>query len=151
HRADLARRVLERAYAGSYLESVAIARLMQRITERIRAAHAAQLERVLEDAMRSYRIAMTDMRQTHGTLTDDVTYFGFPADYVPFPVRADNDFRAGNNFEDVLRTTLEFVADARVQEETAISSSRSFDTDAASFQAELVRLQRSYEERVAPK
>lgn len=150
HRADLARRVLERAYAGSYLESVAIARLMQRITERIRAAHAAQLERVLEDAMRSYRIAMTDMRQTHGTLTDDVTYFGFPADYVPFPVRADNDFRAGNNFEDVLRTTLEFVADARVQEETAISSSRSFDTDAASFQAELVRLQRSYEERVAP-
>ncbi|UJR82189.1 WAP domain-containing protein [Sandaracinus amylolyticus] len=150
HRADLARHVLERAYAGSYLESVAIARFMQRIAEQVDAAHAPQMQLALDDAMRRYRVAMTDMRQVHETLTDDVTYFGFPADYVPFPVRADNDFRAGNAFEDVLRTTLEFVAEARGHEETAIGSSRAFDTDAASFQAELVRLQRSYEERLAP-
>lgn len=150
HRADLARTVLERAYTGSYLESVAIARLMQRITEQTGASHAAQMELALEDAMRRYRVAMTDMRETHETLTDEVTYFGFAADYVPFPVRADGDFRSGNAFEDVLRTTLEFLADARSQEDIAISSSRAFDTDSASFQAELVRLQRSYEERVGP-
>jgi hypothetical protein len=150
HRADLARTVLERAYTGSYLESVAIAQLMKRITEQTGTSHAAQMELALENAMRSYRVAMTDMRQTHETLTDDITYFGFPADYVPFPVRTQTDFLAGNAFEDIWRTTAEFLNDARNQEEVAISSSRAFDTDSASFQAELVRLQRSYEERVAP-
>jgi hypothetical protein len=150
HRAELARTVLERAYTGSYLESVAIAQLMKSIAEQTGASNAAQMELALEDAMRSYRVAMTDMRQTHETLTDDVTYFGFPADYVPFPVRTQADFLAGNAFEDILRTTTEFLNDARNQEEVAISSSRAFDTDSASFQAELVRLQRSYEDRVAP-
>jgi hypothetical protein len=150
HRPDLALTVLGRAYSGSYLESVAIAQLMKSIAKGAGTSHAAQLELALEDAMRRYRVAMTDMRQTHETLTDDVTYFGFPADYVPFPVRTQTDFLAGNAFEDILRTTAEFLADARNQEEVAIGSSRAFDTDSASFQAELVRLQRSYEERVSP-
>lgn len=149
HRPDLARSVLERAYAGSYLESIAITRLMHRIAESAGLASRDELFRAVEDAQRRYRIALTEMREVHEELDDEILFFGYTGEYVPFPVR-DSEFRGSNPFEDVLLTTDRFVADARSAEDAAISGSRSFDTDAAQFQAELVRLTRSYEERLGP-
>ncbi|AKF05186.1 hypothetical protein [Sandaracinus amylolyticus] len=148
-RTDLARGVLERAYAGSYMESVAIAQLMTSIADRFPALSRDQLVRSIEDAQRRYSIALTEMRAEYEALSDDVTYFGYPADYVPIPVR-DSEFRGSNAFEDVLGTTDIFLAEARRAEDEAIASSRAFDTDSEQFQAELVRVRRGYEERLGP-
>lgn len=150
NRPGLARQVLERAYTASYLESIVIAQLMHRIADRTESTSRDEIERAIEDAQRGYAVSLADMREVYGGISDDVTYFGFAADYVPFPVRDDNDTRASNAFEDVLRTSELFVSAARRAEDEAITSARSFDSDAVSFESELVRIGRSYEDRLGP-
>ncbi|MFO0744653.1 MAG: hypothetical protein U1F43_03130 [Myxococcota bacterium] len=150
HRPDLARAVIGRAYATTYLESAMLGRFMLAVQARTSVAARDQVVRSLEDATRRYRVALQEMREVHDSITDAPTFFGYPADYVPFPVRDDADTRASNAFEDVLRTTLETVDAARRVEDIALESSRSFDTDQASFEEELVRIAANYEDRLGP-
>lgn len=149
-RPDLARAVIRRAYASIYLESSQLADLMLSIQRRTSPAARAQVVASLELASLRYRVALQEMRAVHESVSDTPTFFGYAADYVPFPVRDNNDTRASNAFEDVLRQTLETVDAARRMEELALSSSREFDTDQASFEEELARIAVNYADRVSP-
>lgn len=149
-RPDLARGVIRRAYASIYLESAQLADLMLAIQRRTSPAARDQVIASLELASLRYRVALQEMRAVHESVSDTPTYFGYAADYVPFPVRDNNDTRASNAFEDVLRQTLETIDAARRMEELALASSREFDTDQASFAEELARIAVNYADKVSP-
>ncbi|WP_236515341.1 hypothetical protein [Sandaracinus amylolyticus] len=147
-RSDLARRVLERAYSETFLESVILSRLMLRIADRVRASQRAQIVSEIEQAQRRYRVALGEMREVHATLRDDVNAFGFAPDYVPLPAVDESDTRFSNAFEAVLGIARLRAETARRYEDDAIASNRSFETDEASFQAELVRIALAHEQRL---
>lgn len=150
NRPDLARRVLERAYAATHLEAAVLGRMMVLVERRSSNTTRDEIIRAIELAQRRYRVALQEMRAAYQAITDQTTLFGYAPDYVPFPVRDDRDFRSSNGFEDVFNTAREYVETARRLEDTALTSSRDFDVDAASFQAELVRIAQTYEGRLAP-
>ncbi len=147
-RPDLARAVSERAYAGTYVESVALANLIQRIYVIAGGADRAQLQRALEETQARYRAALLDLGEVHNSITDEVSFFGYPADYIPFP-SLDNGGVDRNAFEAVLQVVQSRVEPARNREQAAIQSAREFRTDAANFQAELTRITRTYEGQLA--
>jgi hypothetical protein len=146
-RSDLARRVVERAYTSAYLESVILSRLMLDIAK----ASGGQREQVvsaIEQAQSRYRVALSEMRDVYASISDDVNAFGFTADYVPFPAIDDADTRFNNAFEVLLGTARRRADTARRDEDLALASNRQFETDAESFQAELVNIARSHEQRL---
>jgi hypothetical protein len=81
----------------------------------------------------------------HSKLRDNVNAFGFAPDYVPFFTI---DVRETNAFERALTLAQTRLRLAREREDLAISSDRSFETDAAEFQAELVRIRNTYESQL---
>ena len=142
NRDDLARRVLERAYTRSHLESMILRTFMQRAITAVDAQEAPQVRRALEDAQRRYRVAMLDMRTAYQQASTDVDFFGLPPDQVPFPALDEDSV---NGFEIMLERARDRLELAASDEERAIAVRREFDTDQASFQAELVTLRQSYE------
>jgi hypothetical protein len=149
NRPDLARPVIERAYTGAYLESIVMSRMMLRIIDAVAPENRPQIETILLDTQRRYRIALNDMREAYGNISDQQTFFGIPPDYVPIPALDGEDFRQSNGFEVLLRRTQAKVQVAAEREQQAIESNRSFDSDAAQFQAELVRIRNTYEDQLA--
>ena len=149
NRPDLARRVIERSFAGAYLESIVFARMMLRIVEVSDVETRDQLKRELNNAALRYRTALLDMRNVYYAITDDINFFGLPADYIPLPALDSTDFRQSNAFELLLRRAQAKIQIAREREETAINSNRSFQTDTAQFQSELVRIRNTYESQLA--
>ncbi|MCK6549425.1 hypothetical protein L6R52_26535, partial [Myxococcota bacterium] len=125
-------------------------RMMVLVERRSSNTTRSEIIEAIENAQRRYRVAMNEMKQAYKAISDQTTLFGYAPDYVPFPVRDDRDFRSSNAFEDVMTTAREYVENARRLEDLALASSRDFDTDAASFQAELVRIAQTYEGRLAP-
>src|SRR5690606_30521622 len=75
-------------------------------------------------------------------ISDQVTYFGYQPDYIPFPALDPGD---SNAFDKALARAKDKLAVASEKEQIALEDNRSFDTDAASFQAELAQLRDSYE------
>ena len=148
HRPDLARRVLDRAYASTYLESVILSQVMLQIADRLQGAARPQVVATLEEAQRRYGLALADMRDVRTSISDDVNAFGFGPDEIPFPSMDDSDTRFGNVFEAALALARQRADTARRFEEDALSSGRAFDTDAASFQSELIRIGLTYEQRL---
>jgi len=142
----LARLVIERAYTSAYLESVVMSRLMLRIIEGSAPQDAPQIRQVIGDAQLRYRMAMLDMREVYSTITDEITLFGYAPDYVPFPTI---DVRETNAFEQILGRVRSKLQRAREREDAALESNRSFETDSAKFQAELVSIRNTYEEQLA--
>lgn len=147
--AGLARRVAIRAYNQTYLESVALASVINRLYDISGGTNKPQLLLELERAQRAYSMALLDLGRVYQSLTDEVNILGFPPDYVPFPALgtggANVDINAFERIYQFAETKLQVAAR---REQTALAETRTFDTDEASFQAELTRLSRTYESQL---
>jgi hypothetical protein len=145
NRADLARHVVQRSYTEAYLESVTISQLMRSSIAVLEATEVDALRHELAQAQRRYRQALRKMREAYQDITDELTFFGDPPDYIPFPA-------PGRFDEPVVRLMLERAFEmldiAREREDRALDSNRDFDTDAASFQAELSRIRSEYDNQL---
>ncbi|MFO0748154.1 MAG: hypothetical protein U1F43_21220 [Myxococcota bacterium] len=147
NRSDLARSVIERAYTATYLESVALSQVMTKIRDSFSASQRPQIETVLEDGQRRYRMAMLDMRTVYNSITDDTTIFGIDPDYIPFPTLNDT-INDENAFQKLLARAWQREQIAKAREDVALESNRSFDTDAALFQSELTQIRTTYESQL---
>lgn len=145
-RPDLARAVIERSYAGAYLESVIFSRMMLRLSKTAALADRAQIDRNNEISQLGYRAALLDMRDVYTSITDEVNYFGYAPDYIPFPALDASD---PNAFEKALSVAKQRMLVAADKELSALSSDRSYETDAAAFQSELTRVRNNYENQLA--
>jgi hypothetical protein len=146
NRPDLARRAIERAYTSAYLESVILARMMLKVTTFANPEDRDQIVRTAELAQLSYRSALLDMRDRYRAITDEVNFFGFAPDFIPFPALDAGDTNA---FDKLLFQAKQRTAVAADKETLAIQSDRNFDVDAAAFQGELVRVRNNYENQLA--
>jgi len=146
NRPDLARRVAQRAYTATYLESVVLARLMLQLQHLVPLAAWPQVLQELEAAQRGARAALLAMREVHDGVSDEQLRFGFPPEYIPFPAL---DPRGPDACAALLDLAHEHVAVAALEEDEALAAGRQFDTDAARFQSELVGVRQSYETRLA--
>jgi hypothetical protein len=149
NRPDLARRVVERAYTATYLEGTIVADLMWHIAERSLNADRPQIQRTLDDGQRRYRMALLDMRDVYQAITDEVNFFGFAADYIPFPTLDVNNLHDTNAFEILVLQANNKLGFARQREDQALASNRNVESDSATFQAELVRIRNTYEGQLA--
>ncbi len=148
NRPDLARRVVVRAYTAANMEGVIIQELMSAIADRADNADKPQIELAITQAQRRYRMALLDMRNIYSSITDSVNFFGFAPDYIPFPA-LDASARGRNAFEVLINTARTKASFARVREQEALASNRSFQTDEAQFQSELVRIRNTYDNQLA--
>ncbi len=142
---ELARKVIERAYIGTYLESTMLVSLMSSIIDVVRTEEEAQIQKIIEDAQRLYKIALLDMRNVYKSIKDEVTYFGLTPDYIPFPALSGST----NAFEYLYGEAVSKASLAARKESEALSKSRSFDVDKAAFQKELVALGNSYDNQLS--
>ncbi len=145
----LARRVAIRAYTQTYLESVGLSNLILRVNDKVQGSQRAQLLSKLEDSQRRYRMALLDLANVYQSISDDQTYFGYAPDYIPFPALDASTNTSYTAFDKVYQVALAKLDVARVREQEALSQNRSFDTDEASFQAELTSISRTYENQLA--
>ncbi|MBN1962713.1 MAG: hypothetical protein JW841_17415 [Deltaproteobacteria bacterium] len=148
NRLDLARHVIERSYAAAYLESIIITNIMRKVVTVSAAEDIAQINQQIEQAQRSYRIALSKMRSVYDDTRESMNYFGFPADYIPFPALEAAAAR-DNPIEVALYRANQRLQIAREAEQTALSSNRSFESDTAAFQNELARIRTVYEGQLA--
>ena len=149
NRPDLARRVIERAYVATYLESALINRLMLDITASAAASGLPQLQVTLGRTQRNYRLALIDMRDVYSQISNDVNYFGYPPDYVPFPA-VDTGSTTAFSAYDVLSTQAKQRLDlAKTREQTALTFGKQGKVDAAQFQSELTTIRNTYENQLA--
>lgn len=143
-RLELARSVIERAYVAAYLESLIFTHLMQNIVETSAPEDVAQVAKEIQTAQITYRVAMTDMRLRFAAISEDIDFFGFPVDFMPFPA-LEAQVGRDTGFEVATNRAFQRIAIAQAAEDLAISTTRTFDTEAASFQNELTRVENSYE------
>ncbi|MBI5493515.1 MAG: hypothetical protein HY904_00725 [Deltaproteobacteria bacterium] len=143
---DLARNVVRRAYASAYLESVVLSRMMLKVVAFADPADRDQIVRTAELAQLGYRAALLDMRDVFAGIKDDLNFFGMAPDYVPFPALDSGDTNA---FRKLYTSAQQKLATAADKETQALTSSRSFDVDAAAFQAELTRVSNNYDNQLA--
>ncbi|MEL6179351.1 MAG: hypothetical protein AAFS10_10375, partial [Myxococcota bacterium] len=146
NRPDLARTAIERAYTAAYLESVVLTNMMLDIVEITTPEEIDQIKRLIETAQRSYRVALLEMRTFYIDISDDLNYFGYAPDYIPFP--------ALEHYRDACVEVAIQRARARIDlaqtaEQQALEADRSFNTDAASFQNELTRIKNTYNGQLA--
>ena len=146
NRPDLARQVIERAYAANVTEAMAISQLLNDMIEVFRIENVDQATRELIDAQRIYRVALMDMRQVYTNIRDELNYFGFAPDYIPFP---QIELGRDNAFETAIFRARQRMETARQFEDLAIESDRSFNTDAAAFQNELARIRVNYDDQLS--
>ncbi len=146
NRPDLSRSVIERAYTATYLEDILLSQLMHRIIMRLKPEDRPQVKQVLVQAQRRYRMAMLDMRNVYDSITDEVSYFGLPPDYIPFPVTFGME---QNAFELLDVRARQRLNEAKFTEDQAINRNTAFETDKAQFQSQLVQLRNNYENRLA--
>jgi hypothetical protein len=149
NRPDVARRVVERDYPLAYLEGTFFSKFLRRYLENLgpaRASGAQQVNAQLEATQLKYGVALNRLRETYATITDEQTIFGFAPDYVPFvPL----DPLAENAVRTLIDRALDTMGEARQREDAALASTRAFDTDAAQFQSELVRIRNQYDNQLA--
>lgn len=145
NRPDLARHVLERAYTSSHLEATVLTRMMQRTEQLADATEQTSITYDVEAVQRRYTRALSNMREVYDGLTDEVTYFGFPSDYIPFPVLYRFDTNA---FEKSLARARQSIDVAKEKEARALADDRSFETSAAEFQSQLATISRDYDGRL---
>ncbi len=146
NRPDLARLVVERAYTSAHLESVVLGRMMLKVVDAPNSTAAAQIVKEVEKAQATYTAALMEMKTVYTDITDNVTYFGFQPDYIPFPVLYPQD---NNAFEKTLDRTNQKLNAAREKEVIALQDNRAFETSSAAFQSELAGITRQYESQLA--
>ncbi|MFO0595933.1 MAG: hypothetical protein U0228_11525 [Myxococcaceae bacterium] len=149
NRPDLARKVIERAYVGTYLESALISRLMLDITEQSAAASLPQLRITIEKAQRNYRMSLLDMRDTYAKITDETNFFGYAPDYVPFPALDGSSVSSANAYEVVSLLAKQRLDLAKTREQAALTFGKQGKVDAAQFQSELTTIRNTYENQLS--
>lgn len=143
---ELARSVVQRAYTSAYLESVVLSRMMLRLRGVVLPEDLPVIVQRVEQAQLSYRSALLEMRDVFEDITDDLTLFGFPPAYIPFPALDNDDTNAFKKQFGIAQTRM---ANASEKERIALESNRSFETDAAAFQSELASIRNNYENQLA--
>ncbi|MCA9561531.1 MAG: hypothetical protein KC583_23450, partial [Myxococcales bacterium] len=143
---ELARGVVRRAFAGAFLESVVMARMVLAVVEDVPAQARPQIRRFLEDAQARVRAALLDMQSVARRLEDGVDAFGFAPDHVPF---VSVDVRETNAFERALDQAESRLPLAAERERRALEDDHGFETVAGRFQAELVSIRNTYENQLA--
>jgi len=133
-----ARRIIDKAYATAYLESIYVSQLMKQVLERAAGPEQAQVEGQIEVAQLTYSDALLEMRNARRRISDEVTNFGFSQSYVPFPALDPGDPNAFERVLDRARQKLEVAAE---KEEKALADAREFETDSAAFQSELTAIE----------
>jgi len=146
NRPDLARRVIERAYASAYIESMAMNRFLGDLRQNAPARERDQIDVERERAQRVYSSALLEMRDVYQGISDNLTLFGLPPDYIPFPALGPSDTNA---FEVLLQRAQEKLRVASDKEERALEQNRAYETDRASFERELTQVKNNYEDRLA--
>lgn len=149
NRPDLARAVMQRAYMGTYLESMFLSRLMLDIADNTDGANRGDIVIILVRAQHEYDTALARMREVYDSISRDGERFGFSPDYIPFPAVDDTDTRYANAFEAALGLARMRADTARRFEDDAVTNSHGFETDAAAFQSELVQISVTKEARLA--
>ena len=148
NRPDLARRVIERAYTATYLESVILSRLMTDIAAISELSDKPQIRKTIENGQNRYRNALLDMIDVYSSITDDINFFGFSPDYIPFPALNASSALDINAFESLMEIANTRAAVARQREDQALASNRDYNTNTSSFQSELVRIRMNYENQL---
>ncbi|MBT9558772.1 MAG: hypothetical protein IV100_22260 [Myxococcales bacterium] len=146
NRADLARKVVARAYTATYVESIVLSQLMLRTVDVLQPEDRPQVVTVLEEAQRRYRMAMSDMQNVYIDIADEVRYFGLAPEYIPFP--SINPGPQDSGVEVMLLRAKQKLDVARQREDGAIERSKAFESDQGEFQSELVRLRNTYENQL---
>lgn len=146
NRPDLARLVVERAYTATYLESVIISQLMLKTIKVVPTTKRDQIRKSIDDAQLLFKAALLDMRDVYDNISDDITFLGFAPEYIPFPALDKGDTNA---FDKLFASAEKKVDFARIKEQEALADNRSYETDAASFQSELVKVKNNYENELA--
>ncbi len=119
---------------------------MQDITRALAPEDVPAVVQVLEEAQKRYRMALLDMRTVYSTITEDINYFGFSPEYVPFPTLG---WGTNNTaFETIMSRAMSKLMIATERENDALTRNRAFETDGEEFQAELVRLRTNYENQL---
>ncbi len=149
NRPELARAVIERAYVSTYLESALISAVMLDISKASGNTYRDQITVTIEKAQRSYRMALLDMREVYQQITDEVNYFGYPADYIPFPPLDSSSVGSGNAFETLSNLAKTRLDLAKTREQVALASGRQGRVDAAQFQSDLTSIRNTYENQLA--
>jgi hypothetical protein len=146
NRPDLARAVIERGYVAAYMELVILSELMLEVVSIAEEESRAQIISALEEAQLRFRQGLLEMRDVYQSITNEVNYFGYPADFVPFPMVDPDDITA-----DAASYLIEWAKDmatiAAGKEDLALESSRQFDTNAALFMAELNAISVSFDDQ----
>lgn len=150
NRSDLAQRVLERAYLAAYLEQIVFTQLLHNLTQTLDSKQIPQLRSDIEQLTVTYSAALLEMQESYQKVLRKLDYFGFPEGYVPFPALNRSAATASplNAFSTSLVTVKEKLATAREKEQIALQNNRSFETDAANFQSEIVKLEQNYNEQL---
>lgn len=146
NRPDLARRVIERAYTSAYTELSLIRNLMTRYLKGAKPENQPDAIEALRKSALTYGAALFDMRDVYQKITDDVVYFGFAPDYMPFPALDPSD---SNAFSKLLGLANQRLTAAAAKEQLALTSDNSYNTSSASFQSELVKLRINYDNQLA--
>lgn len=151
NRADLAGHVLNRAYAGTYMEMIVLTRLLNELIRILDRKQIPQIASEIDKLTLTYKASLLDMEETYKNLRLAINFFGLPPNYIPFPAldRFSALTSTTNAFQFALTFAKEKLLIARTKEQAAIQSKRSFDTNAASFQNELVRIERNYESQLS--
>lgn len=149
NRPDLARAVIERAYVTTYLESALISRLMLDIWESSPGTLKNGLAVIIEKTQRSARMALLDMREVYGQITDEVNYFGYPAEYIPFPALDSSSVSSSNAYESLSTLARQRLDLARTREQAALAAGRQGRVDAVQFQSDLTGIRNTYENQLA--
>lgn len=150
NRPDLATRVLSRAYAQTYLESVLISRMMLDISARSQGRFQDQIAIELLNVQRRLRVALLDMREVFQEVAQGTTFFGFPKEYVPFPaIDTSESVNGTNGFDVLLSSARSKMLTAKEREQIAFDSLLSTRLDSAQFQGELVRVRNQSEDQLA--
>lgn len=149
NRPDLARRVIERAYVATYLESALISRLMLDITTQSAAASLPQLRLSLATTQRNYRMALLDMRGVYQQITDQVNFFGFAPDYIPFPALDAASVSSANAYEVLSLLAKQRLDLAKTREQIALTFGKQGKVDAAQFQSDLTSIRNNYENQLS--
>jgi hypothetical protein len=149
NRPDLARRVIERAYVATWLESTLLNRLLLDIIARSTPQNLDQMQATLTRTQRNFRLALIDMRDVYSQISSDVNFFGYAPDYVPFPA-VDTGSTTAFTAYDVLNTLAKQRLDlAKMREQTALTFGKQGRVDAAQFQSELTSIRNTYENQLA--
>ncbi|NOK11752.1 hypothetical protein [Corallococcus exercitus] len=143
---NLARRVVERAYASAYIESVVLSQLVLRLEKTVAFADRPQIADSLRKSAAGFRMALVDMQGVYDAITDTPGFLGLAPEYVPFPALDPGENSA---FRVQLQLAQDKARNAATKEAEALADIRSYDSSSVAFQSELVRTRNSYESRLA--